>query len=278
MDRTYHDYLEALYAGRAYVFAEAGGMFRVAAYRDHPAPFDWFSTFSSFHFGDLFDYGGLTHFDDPADAPWADAEALMHEQGRDVAAFVLNFDHGHATIMVSMDVVTAPGHIVINAAIFQERQRIPNVPVGEWVKFEGDATGMFGPQFVTLAHSCLTLLGSQSIQYVMREPSNGMARLTAARAKRGERPPPDMKTVRLTKTVYVGVNAIHPVKGTHASPEPHDRKGHWRHSEREIPGWEEVQPTTGEYAGMTVWRKWIKDTPINGGKPKGAAPQFRVVK
>lgn len=69
MNATYHDYLEALYAGRAYVFAEDGGLFLAAPYRDHPQPFDWFSKFSSYHFGDLFDEGALEQGENPADAP-----------------------------------------------------------------------------------------------------------------------------------------------------------------------------------------------------------------
>ena len=120
MDRTYHDYLEALYAGRALVFAEAGGLFKAAPYREHPQPFDWFSTFPSYHFGDLFDYGGLTRFDDPADVPWADAEALMHEQGRDVAAFVLSFDYDRATAIVSMDDLIAKLLVIGGVRLFHE--------------------------------------------------------------------------------------------------------------------------------------------------------------
>lgn len=151
-------------------------------------------------------------------------------------------------------------------------------PRGGWTMMTEKAAKPMRALFAQEAARFLELLANPTIKHVMAPSSTGMERLTGARRKRGEAAVSDMQIVHLTKRIVIGGTVLNPSEGSHGAKSPHDRAGHWRHSEREISGWEEVQPTTGEYAGMTVWRKWINDTPIKGGKPKATAPQFRVVK
>jgi len=209
--------------------------------------------------------------------PFAAAADLLRELGLDRAAIVLDSEvHAGETSIILLD-STRGDQLGVGVATYGVDDRHGASFKNKWLVFEAAGRDPhFTAPIVWLALAALELLAKPEIEYVVRPPSSGMAALRAAREKRGHGTIPDMQTIHLKRRVYIGGVAVG--GGTHASPEPHDRSGHWRHSEREIPGWEEVQPTTGEYAGMTVWRKWIKDTPIKGGKPKNAAPQFRVVK
>lgn len=184
----------------------------------------------------------------------------------------------------------------IAVAIIEQHDETP-YPKGVWV-FPA-ANGAYGKLnssiAVAVASVGLHLLANPDVVAVMRFEDQaqppGMKSTNAGRIKRGETPIPPMRTIHLTKRVYVDGRPVGGERGSHASPEPHDRKGHYRHSKRAIPGWQgPVVESTGEWAGVECYRRWIDDVKINGGAPKPGpghrhpktaqpnAPQYRVVK
>lgn len=106
-----------------------------------------------------------------------------------------------------------------------------------------------------------TMKGHLPVQFDLRDPINGMETFARNRVRRGEAPVGDMKTVHLTKRTVIGGNAIGGRAGSQAKKSPHDRQGHWRHSEREI-----IAVNSGK--GVREPRQ-ITDK---------AAPQFKVVR
>lgn len=98
-------------------------------------------------------------------------------------------------------------------------------------------------------------------------------------------------TLALANHVYVNGLPFGGERGSHASPKPHDRQGHYRTRATPAPGWEgPIVPSSGEFKGMTRYRRWFDKTTVMGGAPghgpgrghpKAAqpkAPQFRVVR
>lgn len=278
MAKTFHDLVEACYRGQHLVLGVNKSYEEGAPLRDHREDFEKLISHPSYHFGTMLAaYSDRIDVDVWGSPPLETTSGLMTELGLTRAAIVLESMLYPGETSIILLEVTKAGELGVGVATMGQDNRHGAAFNGKWIVFE--AAGLdakFSAPMIWLAAAALELLAKPEVQYIVREPSNGLAALRKAREKRGEATIPDMHVIHLKKKVYIGGVAVG--GGTHASPQPHDRSGHWRHSEREIPGWEEVQPTTGEYAGMTVWRKWIKDTPIKGGKPKDAAPQFRVVK
>nr|WP_315025119.1 hypothetical protein [Brevundimonas diminuta] len=278
MSKTFHDLVDATYRGQHLVVRRDQGFARGLPLRTNPEAFEHLIAHPSYHFGTLLAaYSDWINSFEHVEPPVDEAVRLMTQLGLDRAAIVLDSEvYGGETSIIMVENTTG-GFLGVSAASFGNDDRHGRETCGKWIVFDdiGWNPKVTGPM-IWLVAAAFEMLARPEVEYIVRQPSNGMSALRSARDKRGDPSIPDMQTIHLKKRIYIGGVAIG--GGTHASPEPHDRSGHWRHSEREIPGWEEVQPTTGEYAGMTVWRKWIKDTPIKGGKPKNAAPQFRVVR
>ncbi|MFS0709877.1 hypothetical protein [Brevundimonas phoenicis] len=278
MAKTFHDLVEACYRGQHLVLEPDKSFEAGSPLRENRENFEVLISHPSYHFGTML----AGYSDHIAAEAWGEPPVqttidLMKSLHLERVALVFDSEvHAGETSVVLLESAISE-RLGVSVATFGMDDRHGAHFKGKWMVFEDiGPIGNFSWPMIWLATVALELLAKPEVQYVVRAASNGMAALRTARAKRGEGTIPDMQVIHLKKKVYIGGVAVG--GGTHASPEPHDRAGHWRHSEREIPGWEEVEPTTGEYAGMTVWRKWIKDTPIKGGKPNGAAPQFRVVK
>ena len=277
MGKTFHDLVEACYRGQHLVLDPNKHFEEGAPLRDNRENFELLISHPSYHFGTM-----LARYSDYIAQEWGEPPVqttidLMQTLHLTRAAFAFDSEvHVGETSIVMLENVFHD-RLGVSVATFGVDDRHGKHFEQKWMVFENvGPVGNFSWPMIWLATVALELLAKPEVQYVVREPSSGLAALRSARAKRGEAAIPDMQTIHLKKKIYIGGLAVG--GGTHASPEPHDRAGHWRHSEREIPGWEEITPTTGEYAGMTVWRKWIRDMPVKGGKPKAAAPQFRVVR
>lgn len=278
MGKTFHDLVEACYRGHHLVL-DANKTFEDGApLRDNRENFEVLISHPSYHFGTMLagysDYISAEAWGEPPVQTTIDLLRSLHLE-RVALVFDSEVHRGETSIVLLEGSIS--DRLGVWVATYGMDDRHGAHFKNKWMVFEDvGPIGTFSWPMIWLATVALEMLSKPEVQYVVREPSSGVAALRTARSKRGETAVPDMQTIHLKKRIYIGGIAVG--GGTHASPEPHDRAGHWRHSEREIPGWEEIEPTTGEYAGMTVWRKWIKDMPVKGGKGKAAAAQFRVVK
>lgn len=164
---------------------------------------------------------------------------------------------------------------------------------GGWMMLDGQQITAASNAFMGIAERALSMLANPAVEYIMRQPSSGMSTFSKNRERKGEEAVADMQIVHLTKRIYVGGHTIYPDRDHHTGREhcPHDRRGHYRHSKRAIAGWEgPVVETSGEWAGVTCYRRWIDDVKIKGGTPEQGpgrghpkaaqpkAPQYRVLK
>lgn len=306
MDATYHDFLEAAYFGRYKVFDHAGNQYGKTGipYRNDRAAMDSLTEKPSFHFGRditlaLVNQVGV--FEKPMDmignllAPHASLHAdtdegerlteLVNEHldalGFDNVALVFEGPLGGTTIaIITCFDWTGPNYLV---AVWQEGTG--------WMMLDGGQITAASNAFMGMAEKALSLLANPTVEYVMRQPSSGMATMSKNRERKGEEPVADMQTVHLTKRIYVNGLPLGGERGSHASPKPHNRQGHYRTRATPAPGWEgPFVPSSGEFKGMTRYRRWFDKTTVMGGAPEHGpgrghpkaaqpkAPQFRVVK
>lgn len=282
--KSYHDFLEAAYhAGYQVLDQATGRMKRGLAYKNDRAGMAGLAEKTSYHFGHLQDVSAALNLQnkitDHADAPegehlFSKVNEHLDVLGLDNVALVYEDRANEITVVVitCFDFMMSYFMVAVHA------------PASGWVMIDGASLTRNSGVFMRLVAESLEMLANPSVQFVMRDPTKGMETFSKNRVRRGEEPVADMKIVHLTKRIYIGGKAIGGHAGSHAEKSPHDRKGHWRHSERQIVGWEEVKPKSGQYAGVTMWRKWINTFAVNGGARKrhqiadNAAPQFKVVR
>ena len=160
-----------------------------------------------------------------------------------------------------------------------------------WLMLDGQHLTENAVCYLSVMERALRLLAHPSVRYVMRQPTPGMAKMSKNRERKGEEPVADMKIVHLTKRIYIDGRPVGGKGGSHASPKPHDREGHYRTRATPLPGWEgPFTPVSGDFKGQVRYRRWFDKTTVNGGAPdekpgrghpKAAlpkAPQYRVVK
>lgn len=283
--KTYHDMVDAVYRGQGYNFHGPGVVIRAPALREQPKYLEPLVTCPSYHFGNM-----LSQL---ADAPHDDVQqplayiilGHMFELGLERVAIVYDTAKEPATFVVTFEIIEG-GRLRVSICCHDRTGRL-SVEPNRWIAFTTPySESKKAWPMIWVAAIGLEMLAHPSVQFVLRDPSNGMETFAKNRVRRGEAPIGDMKIVHLTKRIVIGGNAIGGRAGSHAKKSPHDRQGHWRHSEREIIGWEEVKPESGQYAGVVMWRKWIDTFAVNGGKrvrkPRhitdNAAPQFKVVR
>ncbi|KJV37678.1 hypothetical protein [Brevundimonas sp. KM4] len=292
MNKTYHEMIEAVYRGQGYNFHGPGWVEKIAPLRHQPQYLEPLVTCASYHFGKLLMDGAAEFFPEDASQlqspPVSSILMNLTKIGQQRAAIV--FDMRESTCIVTFNDVNG----TLNVAIcFYDATGQLSVEPNRWIAFTGEFARSFAAWGVIgIAASGLELLANTNVQHIMAASPSGVAKFSAARVKRGERAVEPMKVIHLTKKVYVGGRAIYPRgESTGAGHSPHDRSGHYRHSKRRIAGWEgPVLETSGEWAGVTCYRRWIDDTKVKGGAPeekpgrghpKAAlpkAPQYRVVK
>ena len=307
MDATYHDFLEAAYFGRYSVFDRARKQYDKPGipYRNDRTGMDSLTEKPSYHFSRditlalanrVMEPGGgsidlLGNLMSPHASLHADTErgdrlaGLVNEHldtlGLDNVALVFEGPPGGTTIAVITCFEWGMANYLV--AVWQEKNG--------WVMLDGGHITGASNAFMGMAEMALSLLANPAVQYIMRQPSNGMATMSKNRVRKGEEPVADMQIVHLTKRIYVNGLPLGGERGSHASPEPHNRRGHYRTRATPAPGWEgPFIPATGEFKGMTRYRRWFEETAVLGGKaaqgpgrghPKAAqpkAPQYRVVK
>nr|WP_314524520.1 hypothetical protein [uncultured Brevundimonas sp.] len=307
MDASYHDFLEAAYFGRYSVFDRARNNYGKPGipYRNDRAGMDSLTAKPSYHFSrdltlalanhvmepvggaiDLFGNLLTPHNSLHADTPEGERLAglvngHLDTLGLDNVALVFEGPPGGTTIAV----ITCFEWFMTNylVAVWQESHG--------WMMLDGGHITGASNVFMGMAEKALSLLANPAVEYVMRQPSSGMATMSKNRERKGEEPVADMQIVHLTKRIYVNGLPLGGERGSHASPKPHDRQGHYRTRATPAPGWEgPFVPSSGEFKGMTRYRRWFDKTTVMGGAPghgpgrghpKAAqpkAPQFRVVK
>lgn len=289
MNKTYHEMIEAVYRGGAYNFHGLGRVEKIAPLRHQPKYLDPLVTCPSYHFGQM-----LAHLGDefPAGIGEPPVENILHylariEQQR--AAIVYDTVKDSGTWIVTFNDIG--GTLAVAICCYDGTGKL-SVEPDRWVSFTykfAQSRAAWG--IVWVAAVGLELLANPNVQHVMAEPPSGVAKFSAARIKRGDSPVSPMKLIHLTKKVYVGGRAIYPRgESTGGERSPHDRSGHYRHSKRRIAGWDgPLTETSGEWAGVTCYRRWIDDVKVKGGAaksapgrghPKAAQPkatQYRVV-
>jgi hypothetical protein len=293
MNKTYHDFIEAAYRGHIRILSHQKDVEHTAIpLREDRAMLNELVTMPSYHFGKL-----LAHYADGVSKEWGEPPVEL------IVKYLNQLNLSRAAIVFESDVHPDDTYIVMVGLTDEGMAAGINLYSGDgtftggrpgWAQFDKDsADSPAASPFVWIAAVGLELLANPTIQHVMTEPGAGLAKLSDAREKRGERAVEPMKVIRLTKRVYINGRAVDPVRtGTSGHEQsPHDRRGHYRHSKRAIPGWDgPIVETTGEWTGVSCYRRWIDDVQIKGGLPKEGpgrghpkaaqpkAPQFRVVK
>lgn len=288
MNKTYHEMIEAAYFGRVRNYHGHGLSVAIAPLRNDPCRLSRFVTMPSYHFGtllgDIVEQTGDISGPVPVDV----VEKHMKALGHDRLAIVFDIAKGEETVIVEFDRVT--GTVITYLALFDVKGTLSGKP-GSWLAFPKRYVETAGIKLVWLASIGLELLANPKVEHVMAHSPTGVAKMSQSRVQRGESGVQAMTVVHLTKKVYVGGRAIYPAgQATGGERSPHDRSGHYRHSKRRIAGWEgPLTETSGEWAGVTCYRRWIDDVKVKGGAaesapgrghPKAAQPkatQFRVV-
>lgn len=288
LNRTYHDMIEAAYFGRVRKYHGYGVSVAIAPMRNDPSRLNRFVTMPSYHFGSLL--GGVV--EQMADViKLAPAETIakhMDALGRDRLAIVFDIVEGEQTCIVEFD--RESGSLTTYLALYDVEGGISG-RAGSWVAFPRKYVETVGARLIWVGSVGLELLANPKVEHVMTLSPTGVAKMSQSRVKRGECGVQAMTVIHLTKKVYVGGRAIYPrAEATGGERSPHDRSGHYRHSKRHIAGWEgPLTETSGEWVGVTCYRRWIDDVKVKGGAaksapdrghPKAAQPkatQFRVV-
>lgn len=287
MARTYHDFLEAAYHGDYRVMDPATGRYtkRGIPYKNDREGMASLAENPSYHFGGLQDIGAAL------DLKYAPQDCPDTREGDGLVAKVndlLDTLRLNNVGLVYDDLETGSTIIIITCFDFfmNDYMVARHTPGDGWVLLDGNWITSNSFVFMRFAERSLEMLANPSVHFVMRDPNRAMETFSKNRVRRGEEPVADMKIVHLTKRIVIGGTTYGGHGGSQSEKSPHDRQGHWRHSEREIAGWEKVKPERGQYAGITMWRKWIDAFPVKGGKvarqsgqfADNAAPQFRVVR
>lgn len=292
VNKTYHEMIEAVYRGQGYNFHGPGWVEKIAPLRHQRQHLEALVTCPSYHFGKLLMDGAAEFF--PKDAtqlqppPVSSILSNLNTIGHRRAAIV--FDMRESTCIVTFNNVGGTLNVAI--CLYDATGQL-SVEPNRWIAFTGEFASSFAAWgIIGIAASGLEMLANPLVKLIMAKPASGLAKFSAARLKRGESAVEPMKVIHLTKKVYVGGRAIYPRgEPTGAGHAPHNRAGHYRHSKRRITGWEgPVLETSGEWAGVTCYRRWIDDIKVKGGAPvcgpgRGhpsatlpKAPQYRVVK
>lgn len=292
MNRTYHDFLEAAYFGRYRVRVPGSKIVKPGLhYRNSPESMAALTAKPSYHFGPIIDVLPLLNVDWPpslsnhADTDEASelvskVNAHLDKLGHDNVALVFDGDETTNTIVIMTDFEFIYSNFTV--AI--------HFPDG-WLMLDGQHLTQNAVCYLRVMEQALRLLAHPAVHYVMRQPSPGMITMSKNRERRGEEAVADMQIVHLTKRIYIDGRPVGGERGSHASPKPHDRQGHYRTRATPAPGWVgPFVPSSGEFKGMTRYRRWFDETTVMGGAsqqgpgrghPKAAqpkAPQFRVVR
>lgn len=287
LGKTYHDSVEAAYKGNAYNYHGLRSSVRVPPLRNQPAYLDPLVSVPSYHFGLLLS----EEFDSPsvASPPVAAITADMEGLGLDKVAVVFDSRTTGNTYIVTFR-LTEGRPLAIACSIFDVSGGISGRPE-VWISFPGNwVQSNSASAMICAAAAGLKALASPSIEYAMAQSPDGVQKMAEGRKRRGEALVAPMQTVHLTNRIYIGGRAIQP-NGSGVERSPHDRRGHWRHSLREHPGWEgPMVPMSGEWQGVTCYRRWINTVEVHGGARERAlhlanaesarpvAPQYRVVR
>lgn len=280
--------IEAAYFGRVRNYHGYGVSVAIPPMRNDPSRLNRFVTMPSYHFGSLL--GGV--FEQMTGVIGLVPEATIAEHmdalGRDRLAIVFDIAEGEQTWIVEFDRESGP--LKTYLALYDVEGGISG-RAGSWVAFSRKYVETVGARLIWVGSVGLEMLANPKIEHLMAQSPTGVAKMSQSRVQRGESGVQAMTVIHLTKKVYVGGRAIYP-RGEAACGErsPHDRSGHYRHSKRRIAGWEgPLTETTGEWAGVTCYRRWIDDVKVKGGAakstpgrghPKAAQPkatQYRVV-
>lgn len=293
MNKTYHDFLEAAYFGRYRVRVPGTKIVKPGLhYRNDPESMANLTAKPSYHFGPIIDVLPLLNVDWPPSqgnhADSAEATELASKVNKHLDAL------GHDNVALVFDGNGTSNTIIIMTHfefIYSNFTVAVHLADG-WLMLDGEHLTANAVCYLRVMERALALLANPAVQYVMRQPSPGMATMSKNLERKGEEPVADMKIVHLTKRIYLDGQPVGGQSGSHASPKPHDREGHYRTRATALPGWEgPFIPSSGDFKGMTRYRRWFDKTTVMGGAPeqrhpgrghpKGAlpnAPQFRVVK
>jgi len=289
MNKTYHDFLEVAYFGNYKVRDPRTGQYtkRGIPYRNDRDGLASLTAKPSYHFGELLDVTTLVEpqYDTSSHADTEEADALFEKVNDHLDA--LGVDNVALVFDTSPDGET---YIILTAFEFYNSNFMVARwrPNEGWVMVDGEAITRTANCYMRLIEGALALLVHPQVQYVMRDASRAMSTMSKNCERRGEDPVADMQIVHLTKRIYINGRPVGGERGTHASPKPHDRKGHYRTRATPAPGWDgPFIPVSGEFKGMPRYRRWFDETTVMGGAPKQEpshgratqlnAPQFRVV-
>lgn len=292
VNKTYHDFLEAAYFGRYRVRVPRSKVMKPGLhYRNDPNSMANLTAKPSYHFGPIIDVLPLLNLDWPPSrenhADSSEASELfskvndhLDRLGHDNVALVFDGDESSNTIIIMT-------HFEFIYSNFTVAIHFPD----GWLMLDGQHLTENAVCYLSVMERALRLLAHPSVRYVMRQPTPGMAKMSKNRERKGEEPVADMKIVHLTKRIYIDGRPVGGKGGSHASPKPHDREGHYRTRATPLPGWEgPFTPVSGDFKGQVRYRRWFDKTTVNGGAPeekpgrghpKAAlpkAPQYRVVK
>ena len=288
MNKTYHDMIEEAYFGRVRNFHGYGVSVQIGALRNDPQRLTRLVTMPSYHFGTLLSDMAEQLGDATKPVPLHIVAKHMDDLDCDRLAVVFDIAFSEDTCIVEFD--RESGVLKTDLCLYDAKGNLSG-KAGCWLTFLQHFVAKEGAPLVWAASVGLELLANPMIEFAMAKSPDGVAKMSAGRIKRGDRAVEPMKVIRLTKKVYLGGCAIYP-RGAPSGGErsPHDRSGHYRHSNRAHPGWEgPLIETSGEWKGVICYRRWIEDTQVKGGavgeepglgNPNAApttAQQFRVV-
>lgn len=279
--KTYHDQLEAAYFGKARNLHGVGVSVQVPPLKSNPRLMDNLVSVPSYHFGQMLNAFVKANWPEP---DMSRVSEYMSKIGKSRLAVVYDTGRLEDAVIVTFD-LTKSQVPFISIAAYDTTGVAGGVP-NSWLAFTGQTiNGSEGWPFIGIALHGLELLANPTIAYEMAKPPAGVAKMAAGRDRRNEVPVAPMKIVRLTKRVRINGQVLRPgATGCGSEKSPHTRDGHWRHSKRQHPGWEgPVTPESGEWAGVSCYRRWIDDAKVKGGVSEARshlfdAPQYRVVR